>query len=116
LEETHRQHGSLPWPRLFEPAIRLAENGFPVSPRLNLLLTWMGAENFDPGARRLFFDERGTARPAGFVLKNPDFANSLRQIAEAGSSAFYSGPIAEAIVAAAAGAPNHSGDITLADL
>src|SRR5690606_34598650 len=89
---------------------------FPVSPRLNLLLAWLGAGNFDPAARRLFFDESGAARPVGFVLKNPDFANSLRQIAEAGSRAFYSGPIAEAIVAAAAGAPNHPGDITLADL
>src|SRR5690606_32645494 len=89
---------------------------FPVSPRLNLLLAWLGAGNFDPAARRLFFDESGAARPVGFMLKNPDFASSLRQIAEAGSSAFYSGPIAEAIVAAAAGAPNHSGEITLADL
>ena len=116
LEEAHRRHGSLPWPRLFEPAISLAESGFPVSPRLNLLLTWMGAENFAPAARRLFFDESGTARPAGFILKNPEFADSLRQIAESGSRAFYTGRLAEAIVAASADAPNHPGDITLADL
>jgi len=116
LEQVHQRHGKLPWARLFEPAIELGETGFPVSPRLNLLLTWMGAHNFDPAARRLFFDEKGSPRPAGFVLKNPAFADSLRRIAEAGSRAFYSGPIAEAIVAAAAGAPNHPGDITLADL
>src|SRR5690606_670758 len=116
LEQVHQRHGKLPWARLFEPAIELAETGFPVSPRLNLLLTWMGAGNFDPAARRLFFDEKGSPRPAGFVLKNPAFADSLRRIAEAGSRAFYSGRIAEAIVAAAAGAPNHPGDITLADL
>lgn len=116
LEQVHQRHGKLPWARLFEPAIELAETGFPVSPRLNLLLTWMGADNFDPAARRLYFDDQGSPRPAGFVLQNPAFADSLRRIAEAGSRAFYSGPIAEAIVAAALGALNHPGDITLADL
>src|SRR5690606_22158997 len=99
LEVAHQRHGKLPWPRLFEPAIALAENGFPVSPRLNLLLTWMGADNFDSAARRLFFNERGQARPVGFNLKNPAFADTLRMIAEGGSRAFYAGPIAEAIVA-----------------
>ncbi|MCL4766109.1 MAG: gamma-glutamyltransferase [Hyphomicrobiaceae bacterium] len=116
LEEAHRRHGKLPWPRLFEPAIGLADSGFPVSPRLNLLLTWMGADNFDPAARQLFFDEHGSARPAGIKLKNPAFADTLRQIAEAGSRAFYTGPVADAIVTAAAGAPNFPGDVTLSDL
>lgn len=116
LEEAHRRHGKLPWARLFQQAIELAENGFPVSPRLNLLLTWMGSDNFDPAARRYFFDESGSARPVGFILKNPAFADSLRRIAEEGSNAFYTGPVAQAIVDAAARAPNHPGDITLADL
>lgn len=116
LETAHQRHGKLPWQRLFDPAIELAENGFPVSPRLNLLLTWMGPDNFDPAARRLFFDEHGSARPVDFNLKNPAFADTLRQIAEVGSRASYTGPIAEAIVAAVAGAPNAAGDITLADL
>ena len=116
LEEVHRRHGRLPWARLFEPAIALAENGFPVSQRLNLLLTWMGAENFDPAARQLYFSENGSAWPVGHRLMNPEFAATLRRIAENGAEAFYSGEIAERIVAAAANAPNHPGDITLADL
>lgn len=116
LEEVHRRHGRLPWARLFEPAIALAENGFPVSQRLNLLLTWMRAENFDPAARQLYFSENGSAWPVGHRLKNPEFAATLRRIAENGAEAFYSGEIAERIVAAAASAPNHPGDITLADL
>src|SRR5690606_8227633 len=81
LEHVHERHGKLPWARLFEPAIELAENGFRVSPRLHLLLSWMGARNFDPAARQLYFDESGSARPEGYVLKNPAFADTLRQIA-----------------------------------
>jgi gamma-glutamyltranspeptidase/glutathione hydrolase len=50
------------------------------------------------------------------VLKNPEFAATLRVIAERGADAFYSGSIAEAIVKAVHEAPNHRGDITPADL
>jgi gamma-glutamyltranspeptidase/glutathione hydrolase len=116
LETAHRQHGRLPWARLFEPAIALAENGFRVSPRLNFLLNWQGPADFTPEARKYFFDEVGSARPIGHVLKNPAFAKTLRVIAAGGSRSFYSGPVAEAIVAAVASAPNHAGDLTLADL
>ncbi len=116
MEAAHQRHGKLPWARLFEPAIALAENGFPVSPRLNLLLTWMGPDNFDPAARQLFFDDRGNAWPAGHSLKNLAFADTLRRIADIGSRAFYTGPVAEAIVAAAARAPNFPGDLTAIDL
>ena len=38
LEVAHKQYGKLPWARLFEPAIRLADAGFPMSPRLNMQL------------------------------------------------------------------------------
>jgi gamma-glutamyltranspeptidase/glutathione hydrolase len=116
MELVHQRHGKLPWARLFEPAIKLAEQGFPVSPRLNLLLTWRGADSFDPAARRLYFDEGGAARPMGFILKNPALADALRRIASEGSPGFYTGPVAEAVVAATTGAPNHAGDLSLADL
>ena len=116
METVHRQHGKLPWARLFTPAIELAENGFAVSSRLNLLLSWQGANNFEANARKLYFDDVGSARPIGFILKNPAFAESLRRIAEQGAEGFYSGPIAEAVVVAAKEAPNHAGDLTLADL
>ncbi len=116
LEAIHKEHGRLPWAQLFVPAIALSEQGFRVSPRLNLLLRWYGAKSFAPQARRYFFDQTGSARPAGYLLRNPEFASTLRALAERGAGAFYAGPIAQAIVDAVRLAPNHSGDITLADL
>src|SRR5262245_25577140 len=82
LETMHRRHGRLPWARLFAPAIRLAADGFRVSPRLHLLLSWQGTESFAPAARRYFFDTTGSARPAGYLLRNPELAATLRAIAE----------------------------------
>ena len=112
LDDVHRRHGKLPWARLFEPAITLAENGFPVSPRLNLLLTWMGAQNFDPAARRLYFDENGSARPVSYRLKNPKFAATLRRIAEEERKHSIPARLPEDR-RCSANAPNHPGDITL---
>ncbi len=116
LETVHRAHGKLPWAHLFEPAIKLAEQGFNVSRRLNILLRWFGVDVFDPAARRYFFDEAGSARPTGYLLKNPEYAATLKAIAAGGAKAFYEGPIAEAVVAAAKGAPNVPGDLALSDL
>lgn len=116
LEALHMAYGRLPWARLFGPAIKLATDGFQVSPRLHLLLRWYGAESFAPEARRYFFDQTDSARPAGYVLRNREFAATLSAIAEKGADAFYSGAIADAIVAAVAHAPNHQGDLTAADL
>jgi gamma-glutamyltranspeptidase / glutathione hydrolase len=116
LEAAHRAHGRLPWQRLFDPAIRLAEAGFPVSPRLNLLLFMMGAANFDASARAYFFDASGAPRPVGYKLANPAFAATLKAIRDRGVDAFYTGEIAAQIVGVAAGAPNTPGDITITDL
>jgi gamma-glutamyltranspeptidase / glutathione hydrolase len=116
LEMLHKQQGKLPWARLFAPAIKLATGGFRVPSRLHLLLRWYGVDSFSPAARRYFFDQTGSARPSGYLLRNPEFAATLRAIAERGPDAFYTGPIAEAIVRAVQTAPNHAGDITLADL
>jgi gamma-glutamyltranspeptidase/glutathione hydrolase len=116
LEALHKEHGRLPWPRLFAPAIRLAEQGFPVSPRLHMLLQRQDAQSFSPGARSHFFDRRGSARPVGYLMKNPGFAGTLRSIAERGAGAFYGGAIAQAIIEAVREPPDRPGDITLEDL
>jgi gamma-glutamyltranspeptidase/glutathione hydrolase len=116
LELAHRRHGHLPWARLFAPAIKLARDGFPVSPRLALLLAWMGADAFSPAARRYFFDANGKPWPAGHRLRNPELAETLETVARDGARALHEGPLAERIVAAVAAGPAPVGNITLADL
>lgn len=113
----HERHGRLPWAKLFDPAIRLAEDGFILSRRLNLLLTWFGADHFAPPARKYFFSESGQPHPVGHRLRNPEFAETLRSIAANGVNAFYKdGPIARSIVAAVSSAPNAKGDMTVEDI
>ena len=116
LEDVHKQHGKLPWAKLFEPAIRVAENGFEISQRLHLLLRLDGPASFVPAARRYFFTDGGSALPIGHRLENPEFAATLRSIAAGGANAFYEGPIAQAIVDAVAAAPIAPGGMTLDDL
>lgn len=115
LELAHRNHGKLPWARLFEPAIRLAEKGFAISPRLHGEVERDRDLRTDPAARRLFYREDGRAKPAGEVVANPEYAATLRALAAQGADAFYRGPIAEAIVRAAR---THAvpSDLTLQDL
>lgn len=115
LEHVHREHGKIAWAALFEPAVRLAESGFPVSPRLHRLLAASGPDNFDAGARAYFFDRNGHARPVGHVLRNAEYARTLSRIAAEGASAFYSGRVADEIVAAAR-VEASAGSLTLDDL
>ena len=98
LAEGHRLHGRLPWARLFEPAIALAEQGFAISPRLFELASAEAALRSDAQASGYFFDAAGAPKPVGTVLKNPAYAAVLRGIAKRGVKAFYEGPVAEDIV------------------
>ncbi|MEZ5849606.1 MAG: gamma-glutamyltransferase family protein [Hyphomicrobiaceae bacterium] len=116
LETLHRRHGRLPWPDLFAPAIKMAREGFAVSPRLAHLLANDRPETFSPQARAYFFDPQSGGRPAGFRLENPDYARTLERIAAGGADAFYTGPIADAVVAAVARATPIPGDVSLGDL
>ncbi len=116
LELAHKAHGKLPWGEAFRPAIRQAEAGFPVSPRLHALLESDPALRRDPQARALYYLPDGRALPIGALLRNPDLAASLRLIAGAGADAFYRGALAEAIVAGIRAHPDNPGDMTLDDL
>jgi gamma-glutamyltranspeptidase/glutathione hydrolase len=98
LEAAHAAHGRLPWEALFQPAIRLAEEGFAVSPRLARAIAAAPALRRDPSARALFFDAAGAPLAEGAVLRNPALAETLRAIAERGADALHRGPIAAEIV------------------
>jgi len=116
LKLVHEQHGTLPWARLFEPAIRLAEDGFVVGQRLSKSL----ADNkaifeADKQARAIYLDASGKPWPQGHVLKNPTYARTLRAIAADGPRALTHGAIADSIVAAAQRQPR-AGTLTVADL
>lgn len=116
LEIAHRAHGRLPWRRLFQPAIRLAEHGFTISPRLATLLARDAYLMKDPAARAYFYNKDGTPQRAGTVLKNPPLATALRQIADHGANAFYTGAIARDIVTKVRKQTVNPGLLSLQDL
>lgn len=116
LAQAHRQHGKLPWARLFEPAIALAEQGFAVSPRLHSLLAGETALKADPVAAAYFYQADGTPHPVGHLLKNPELATVLRNIAANGPQALHDGPVARAIVAKVNQHPVRPGALSLDDL
>jgi gamma-glutamyltranspeptidase/glutathione hydrolase len=115
LELAHRQHGKLPWGRLFQPAIRLAEQGFPVSPRLHDLIAGDKYLKTQKAAAAYFYDASGQPLPVGATLRNPALARVFRRIAAEGADAFYKGPIARDIAATVAAAAR-PGRLTVADL
>ncbi len=114
----HEDHGRLEWARLFQPAIRLALEGFEVSPRLASLIAAYGERGHlraDFGTRGYFFDREGNPLQAGALLRNPQYAATLQAIAEQGPVAMTQGPIADAIIAAVQRNPR-GGAMTHADL
>ncbi|AHI64222.1 gamma-glutamyltransferase [Burkholderia thailandensis] len=115
LELAHRAHGKLPWRRLFQPAIRLAEQGFPLGPRLAAALANDPSLASDPAARAYFYDKNGAPKPAGATLRNPQLAATLKLVAAHGANAFYTGAIARDIVAKVRQAPN-PGVLSVQDL
>ncbi len=116
LEMAHKKHGRLPWAKLFEPAIGLAEDGFPVGRKFaNTVARTSGLARL-PDIKRAFYHPDGTPYREGETYKNPEFAASLRAIAKGGAKAFYSGNLAAKIVEAVQHAPENPGSMTLGDL
>jgi gamma-glutamyltranspeptidase/glutathione hydrolase len=115
LELAHARYGRLPWAELFAPAIRLATEGFPLSPRLHTLLAWVRLPARDEAMRRLYYLDDDTPKPVGTLLKNPALADTLRKIAAQGANAFYDGEIARDISSKVRSAPN-PGDLSEDDL
>ncbi|HEV7282439.1 MAG TPA: gamma-glutamyltransferase [Pirellulaceae bacterium] len=91
------EHGSLPWARLVDPAIELAERGFPVSFRLAETLR-AAIPRFRPyPASMAQFTRDGQPIEAGEILKQPELAETLKRIRDQGPAGFYEGKTAELI-------------------
>lgn len=117
LEMAHAKYGKLAWSKLFDPAIKLAENGFPIGPKLAATIQSHAAMAAKmPDFKRYFFRPDGRPMARGEILKNLQYAATLRILAKDGAKAFYSGPIAQAIVDAVNNAPVNKTTMTLADL
>lgn len=115
LEAAHRRWGKANWASLFDDAIRLAEVGFPVSPRLATLVAGEGAALQGDAATTAYFFPEGRPVAAGAILTNDAYARTLRALASRGAAGFYGGPVAEGIVAAVRDADN-PGVLALQDL
>jgi gamma-glutamyltranspeptidase/glutathione hydrolase len=111
----HERLGKLPWARLFQPAIRLARDGFAVTPRLAQSLANYGG-HVDGWARGAFYLADGTPKPVGTILKNPDQAALFERLATLGPDYFYVGPVAQQLVATVDGAARNPSKMTPGDL
>ncbi len=99
LDHAHREHGMIPWAELFEPAIRIAEEGFRISPRMAASIAGSSGQLArDPIAAAYFLTPDGSGKPAGTLLQSPEFGETFRRVAAEGIAAFYTGSIAQDIV------------------
>lgn len=114
--KAHAEHGRLPWARLFASAIRLAERGFTVTPRLNAALARSQSRAAFAAGKALFYTAAGEPLPAGTTVRLPALARTLRAIARRGPQAFYAGPNAAGIVEAVTTAPRNPAPMTAGDL
>lgn len=113
----HNKHGKLSWRTLFQPAIRLARDGFAISPRMHASLG-----NFSPTAaldlagRALFYAPDGQPLPAGTLVRNPALATTFETIAARGADSFYTGNNATTLAVKVGTAAVNPAPMTTADL
>ena len=114
LHAALRRFGTLPFAEVARPAIAYARDGFPIEPHLADSITrQLDLIRQQPGLAAILLHSDGSPLRAGETLRQPALADTLEQIGRAGPRAFYSGPIAEAIVDRVRSA---GGVMTLADL
>ncbi len=99
LGAAQARHGALPWARLFEPAIRAAEQGITVPLRMARFVNGDFPQSGQPDVRALFSRADGSPLQAGDTFRNPAYAATLRQIASQGPRAVLEPPLRDAIIA-----------------
>ncbi len=116
MAEAHRRHGKLKWQQVFQPAIKLARNGFVVSSRLTAFLERFPTTGGLSDEGKALYYPGGKAVAAGTILKNPKLAAFLERLSRQGAKAFYAGQNAAAIVKTVNNAPRNRSAMTLADV
>jgi gamma-glutamyltranspeptidase/glutathione hydrolase len=113
----HGKHGKLAWARLFQPAIRLARDGFAITPRFHRALTSVkDLAASTAWGRSTYFQASGEPKPVGTVVRNPELAALLESVAARGADWFYTGPNADALVRTVNGAPRNPSEMVKSDL
>jgi len=117
IERLHEEHGRLTWAQLFQPAIRLARDGFAMTPRMHgSLASPTAGARMTEWSRNHYYQADGTPKPVGTILRNPELAQTLEQIAARGPDWFYTGPNARALVDTARNSPRNPAVIQTGDL
>ncbi|MBF0359358.1 MAG: gamma-glutamyltransferase family protein, partial [Magnetococcales bacterium] len=112
LDKAHRNHGRTPWSHLFSPSIKLAQEGFNVSPRLQLMLEKDIYLKNSPTAQTYFYNSDKTPKK---YLVNTALAQTFLQLSQSGTRIFYEGALAQAIVNTVKNAAP-PGDLSLLDM
>ncbi len=113
----HNKHGKLSWRTLFQPAIRLARDGYKITPRMHASLTnAIRTGALDPDARALFYGADGLTLPEGTLIRNPALAATLETIAARGAVSFYTGDNATLLATKVGTAARNPAPMTTADL
>jgi gamma-glutamyltranspeptidase / glutathione hydrolase / leukotriene-C4 hydrolase len=97
LYEAWKRHGKLPWRRLVQPAVKLAE-AFTISPYLGMQMEATRDGILGNKGIRSVFAPNGDILAAGDVCRNPKLAETLRAVAEHGPGAFYGGRVGAKLV------------------
>lgn len=111
LQEVHRRYGKLPWKTVVNPSIKLAEQGFLVSPGVAAAIARQETLQKNPAAQKIF-TRKGKPLNAGNRLVQKDLAQTLKDIAQNPAN-FYTGKVGQAIAQDMA---TQGGLITLEDL
>ncbi len=116
MQAAHERWGNRDWAGLFDDAIRLAEEGFAVSPRLAGMVAMDALRLGRHPGTRAYFLPGGQLLEVGQTLRNPAYAGTLKRLAAEGAEVFYSGAIARDIVATVQGAAGNPGVLEAVDL
>jgi len=115
LKNAHQKYGKIKWRKLFEPAIKIAREGYPISEKMYANLKSIKHLSTSDGMK-IYFEKNGKPKKIGTIIHNFQLAKTLETIANEGIKPFYEGQIAKNIEFAVKNSPSNSGYLTTQDL